>query len=72
MLVASNMQGYFASVDGIDSLKAVDADADKKSRAGFEMLKRFKKAGIKLLGANIVITRKNLQDLSEIVRILSG
>lgn len=71
-LLDAKMQGYFTSVDGIDSICAVDTDADKKSRAGFQMLKRLRDAGIKFLGANIVITRKNLQDIPEIVRILSS
>jgi MoaA/NifB/PqqE/SkfB family radical SAM enzyme len=70
-LVDAGMQGYFASVDGIENVKGVDECGVAKSHAGFDKLIKFKQKGIKLLGANVVITKKNLSDIPEIVKILS-
>lgn len=71
-LVNAGMQGYFASVDVIEDARDVDECEVAKSHAGFDKLIKFKQRGIKLLGANVVITKKNLLDIPEIVKILSN
>jgi len=70
-LVDAGLQGYFASVDAIKSIDH-SSDQERKSNAGFEVLKKLKRKGIKLLGANVVITSKNLMDIPETVSILSN
>ena len=70
-LINAGMQGYFASIDGIDAVKSIDDNGIAKSHAGYEKLMIFKKKGIKILGANVVITKKNILEIPEIVRILS-
>jgi len=70
-LVNAKIQGYFASIDGIKNVKAVDKYGVAKSHAGFNKLKNLKAKGVNLLGANVVITKKNLSDIPEILKILS-
>lgn len=70
-LVNAGMQGYFASVDSIGDIEVLDKDGIVKSQAGLNKLMEFKQRGIKLLGANVVISKKNLQDIPEIVKALS-
>lgn len=70
-LLNAKIQGYFASIDGIEDIKGVDEYGTRKSHAGFNKLKKFKQSGIRILGANVVITKKNLLEIPEIVRILS-
>ncbi len=70
-LISAGIQGYFASVDSVGDVKALDEDGSAKSQAGFKKLMEFKRGGIKLLGANVVISKKNLQDIPEIVKALS-
>ena len=70
-LVGAGMQGYFASVNGIEDVKDVDECGVAKSHAGFDKLIKFKQKGITLLGANVVITARNISDIPEIVKILS-
>lgn len=69
-LVNAGLQGYFASVD---TIKEVDRslDHERKADAGFEVLNKLKKKGIKRLGANIVLTARNLMDIPEMVSSLS-
>jgi len=69
-LAKAGMQGYFASVDIIRGSGA--SDSEKKSNAGFNALKKLKKMGVKLLGANVVITSHNLDELIDTVTILSN
>lgn len=71
-LVNAGLQGYFASVDTIKATSSETDDSKKKAHAGFEVLKKLKKMGVKLLGANVVITSKNLDDLPETVTTLSN
>lgn len=70
-LVDSGLQGYFASVDGIGDVKSVGADGARKSHAGLDRLKKFREMGVKILGANLVVNRKNLSDVPAIVKTLS-
>ena len=70
-LVDAKIQGYFASIDGIENIKTVDKYGVAKSHAGFDKLKKFKAKGVELLGANVVITKKNLSDIPEIIKVLS-
>lgn len=71
-LVKAGLKGYFASVDGIGDLSCTyDRSSAEKSAAGFRMLMELKKRGVLILGANIVITKKNLEDVPKIVRILT-
>ncbi|RLG26483.1 hypothetical protein DRN85_02845 [Methanosarcinales archaeon] len=70
-LVNAGIQGYFASIDGVEDVKGLDEHGIIKSNAGFDKLKSFKEAGVKILGANVVITKKNLLNIPEITKILS-
>ncbi len=70
-LAGAGLQGYFASVDGIGDVKGVGADVARKSHAGLDKLKKFRELGVNLLGANLVINRKNLSDVPAIVKALS-
>lgn len=70
-LVGAGLQGYFASVDGIGDVKSVNADVARKSHAGLDRLKKFREMGVKILGANLVINRKNLLEVPVTVKTLS-
>ena len=70
-LVNAGLQGYFASVDVIKNAD-LSLDQEKKANAGFDVLLKLKAKGVKLLGANVVITSKNLQDIPETVSVLSN
>lgn len=70
-LVNAGLQGYFASVDAIKNIDH-NSDQERKANAGFEVLKKLKSKGVKLLGANLVITTKNLSDIPETVSVLSN
>jgi len=70
-LVDAGLQGYFASVDTIKG-DSIESNSTQKAHAGFEVLKKLKMLGVKLLGANVVITSKNLYDLPETVSVLSN
>jgi cyclic pyranopterin phosphate synthase len=70
-LVSAGLQGYFASVDSIKNID-ICGDQERKAIAGFQVLKKLKSRGVKLLGANVVITSKNLHSILETVTILSN
>jgi len=70
-LINIRLQGYFASVDGIEDIKSVNGSI-KKSHAGFKRLLELKEKGIKILGANVVINKQNILDIPEIVKSLSN
>ena len=69
-LVMAGLQGYFASVDTIRNFD-LNVDQERKASAGLEVLRKLKSKGVKLLGANVVITSKNFMDIPETVQILS-
>lgn len=70
-LVNAGLQGYFASIDSLSSLNFFDENGEKKSNAGYRVLLRMKELGVPVLGANVVITPQNLQELPELVLRLS-
>ena len=49
---SSNLYGYFASVDSLNS--------GGKSSAGYKMLQELKNSNIEILAANVVITKENI------------
>lgn len=64
--------GYIASVDGINDVKSIDSQANEKSKEGLEKLLKFKKKGVKILGANFAMSRKNFEEAPEVAETLSG
>jgi molybdenum cofactor biosynthesis enzyme MoaA len=70
-LVKAGLQGYFASVNTLENFKGKCSDGAEEKN-GFDVLKILKNKGVKLLGANVVITAKNLHDIIEIVSTLSN
>jgi MoaA/NifB/PqqE/SkfB family radical SAM enzyme len=70
-LVDGGMWGYFASVDGIEAIKTIDQDASKKSKNGYQMLRKLKEHGVPLLAANVVINKTNMWEIPEVVQRLS-
>lgn len=70
-LVNTGLQGYFASIDGIEDIKSVNGHSIKKSHEGFKKLLEFKRKGVKILGANVVINKQNILDLPDVVKALS-
>lgn len=70
-LISAGIRGYFASIDGIENIKSVDEYGARKSGAGFRRLLDFKKKGVRMLGANVVINRQNVSDMPEIAKALS-
>ncbi len=72
-LVTAGLWGYFASIDCLDdiNMKTVGKDAAKKSHKGYLMLHKLKKKGVPLLAANVVINRKNIYEIPELVQGLS-
>ena len=71
-MTGSGLWGYFASVDGIEDVKSVCLDSNEKSSKGYGMLHKLKKFNTPLLAANVVINKKNLEDIVEIVQTLSS
>lgn len=69
-LVRAGIQGYFASVNVIEDVDVSIAE-DLKSSEGFAVLKKLRDRGVKLLGANVVITAKNLHNVPKLVTALS-
>jgi len=69
-LVKAGLQGYFASIDTVKNFD-LSMDQERKASAGLEVLRKLKSKGVPLLGANVVITAKNLLDIPETVSILS-
>jgi len=70
-LVEAGLQGYFASVDNLNELTE-SSDMDKKASAGIMALRKLKRKGVRLLGANVVISPQNLNDLPELISALSN
>ncbi len=70
-LVNAGIMGYIASVDGINDVKSIDSQANEKSKEGLEKLLKFKKKGVKILGANFAMSRKNFEEAPEVVGTLS-
>ncbi|GHU89425.1 hypothetical protein FACS1894202_07590 [Clostridia bacterium] len=70
-LIEAGLQGYFASVDTIEKTSDETSASEKKSHAGFTILKKMKSKGLRLLGANVVITPQTLKVLPSLVQTLS-
>ena len=70
-LIQAKIQGYFASLDGLADINNLDNQTTRKSQAGWQKLIELKNSGVKLLGANIVIHKQNLQNIPKMVKILS-
>lgn len=70
-LAEAGIQGYFASVDKITDIKKNNTHSGVKSRCGFEKLLKLRDMGVRILGANIVITKENLHDLPEMISELT-
>lgn len=69
--VDAGIMGYVASVDGINDIKSIDSQANEKSRKGFEKLLKFKKKGVKILGANFAMSRKNFEETPAVAKALT-
>ncbi len=70
-LVDAGIMGYVASVDGIGDIKSIDKQADEKSRKGFEKLLKFREKGVKILGANFAMSRKNFEETPAVAKALT-
>lgn len=70
-LADAGLFGYFASIDTLKNLESEQIDFRKKSAKGYEMLLEFKRLGIPLLGANIVIHKQNIHEIPMIIEKLS-
>ncbi|NIA31361.1 MAG: radical SAM protein [Actinobacteria bacterium] len=70
-LCSAGLYGYYASVDTVTE-GAICQDSLEKSQKGYEMLLRLKENGqIPLLAANVVMSRKNLNEIPALVELLS-
>jgi MoaA/NifB/PqqE/SkfB family radical SAM enzyme len=64
-LVASGLDNYTASVDTLKT-------ADRRSADGVRAILEMKRAGVRDVVANVVVHRKNLQEIPAIVKFFSG
>jgi len=71
-LCSSDLFAYYASVDTIKN-ETICHDSLEKSQIGYKMLKDLQKRGtIPLLAANVVISRRNIAELPELITLLSN
>ena len=71
-LLEVGLDGWTASIDAVaGSVGTADAHSHLKSQRGYQWLKWFQERGVRDLVANMVITRKNIHLIPDMVRNLS-
>lgn len=74
-LIKAGISNWSVSVDSLKSLSSLSidsCDSDVKTYSGIRSLRMFREAGVKDLVSCITVTNQNIQDIPEIVRVLSS